>query len=302
MEILALIVRVRPAAATPLFLAKVQRDLGNREDRKQARMKYLVDNLGIETFREKVEAHYGSTIAAPRDIEVTGMEDHMGWHEQGDGKLFLGVNIENGRIKDEGELRIKSGLRKILETYKFNARITAKQSVIFCDIDPSLRNEIDQILTDHGMKKAEELTLIRRFSMSCPALPMCGLSITESERVMPALITEFEEELARLGLENEKISVNTTGCPNGCARPYVPDIGLVGRAVGKYTLYLGGNSLGNRLAFIYDDMVPLAEITSRISPILESFKEERQDGETFGDFCHRMGKEALQEKAGLAAK
>ena len=234
-------------------------------------MKYLVDNLGIETFREKVEAHYGSTIAAPRDIEVTGMEDHMGWHEQGDGKLFLGVNIENGRIKDEGELRIKSGLRKILETYKFNARITAKQSVIFCDIDPSLRNEIDQILTDHGMKKAEELTLIRRFSMSCPALPMCGLSITESERVMPALITEFEEELARLGLENEKISVNTTGCPNGCARPYVPDIGLVGRAVGKYTLYLGGNSLGNRFAFIYDVMVPLAVITSRISPILESF-------------------------------
>ena len=283
-------------------VVKVQRDLGNREDRKQARMKYLVDNLGIETFREKVEAHYGSTIAAPCDIEVTGMEDHMGWHEQGDGKLFLGVNIENGRIKDEGELRIKSGLRKILETYKFNARITAKQSVIFCDIDPSLRNEIDQILTDHGMKKAEELTLIRRFSMSCPALPMCGLSITESERVMPALITEFEEELARLGLENEKISVNTTGCPNGCARPYVPDIGLVGRAVGKYTLYLGGNSLGNRLAFIYDDMVPLAEITSRISPILETFKEERQDGETFGDFCHRMGKEALQEKAGLAAK
>ena len=143
----------------------------------------------------------------------------MGWHEQGDGKLFLGVNIENGRIKDEGELRIKSGLRKILETYKFNARITAKQSVIFCDIDPALRNEIDQILTDHGMKKADELTLIRRFSMSCPALPMCGLSITESERVMPALITEFEEELARLGLENEKISVNTTGCPQRLCPP-----------------------------------------------------------------------------------
>ena len=122
----------------------------------------------------------------------------MGWHEQGDGKLFLGVNIENGRIKDEGELRIKAGLRKILETYRFNARITAKQSVIFCDIDPSLRSEIDQILTDHGMKKADELTLIRRFSMSCPALPMCGLSITESERVMPALITEFEEEHHRL--------------------------------------------------------------------------------------------------------
>ncbi|WP_417378988.1 NADPH-dependent assimilatory sulfite reductase hemoprotein subunit [Gimesia sp.] len=281
---------------------KVQRDLGNREDRKRARMKYLVDNLGIETFREKVAEHFGSTINAPRDIEVTGIEDHMGWHEQGDGKLFLGVNIENGRIKDEGDLRIKTCLRKILETYKFETRITAKQSIIFCDIDPSLRDEIDQILTDHGMKKADELSLIRRYSMACPALPMCGLSITESERVMPDLITEFEEELARQGLQDEKISVNMTGCPNGCARPYVPDIGLVGKAVGKYTLYLGGNSLGNRLSFIYDDLVPMNEITSRLSPLLEFYKSERQDGESFGDFCHRMGKETLQEKAGLAAK
>lgn len=283
-------------------VVKVQRDHGNREDRKQARMKYLVDNLGIEAFREKVAEHYGSSITAPRDIEVTGIEDHMGWHEQGDGKLFLGVNIENGRIKDEGELRIKTGLRKILETYKFETRITAKQSIIFCDIDPSLRDEIDQTLTDHGMKKADELSIIRRYSMACPALPMCGLSITESERVLPDLITEFEEELTRQGLQDEKISVNMTGCPNGCARPYVPDIGLVGKAVGKYTLYLGGNSLGNRLSFVYDDLVPMNEITSRLSPLLEFYKSERQSGESFGDFCNRMGKEALQEKAGLAAK
>ncbi|MCA9003679.1 MAG: NADPH-dependent assimilatory sulfite reductase hemoprotein subunit [Planctomycetaceae bacterium] len=283
-------------------VVKVQRDLGNREDRKQARMKYLVDNLGIEAFREKVAEHYGAAINAPRDIEVTGIEDHMGWHEQGDGKLFLGVNIENGRIKDEGDLRIKTGLRKLLETYKFETRITAKQSIIFCDIDPSQRDEIDQILTEHGMKKADELSLIRRYSMACPALPMCGLSITESERVLPDLITEFEEELARQGLQDEKISVNMTGCPNGCARPYVPDIGLVGKAVGKYTLYLGGNSLGNRLSFVYDDMVPMNEITSRLSPLLEFYKSERESGESFGDFCNRMGKEALQEKAGLAAK
>ncbi len=283
-------------------VVKVQRDFGNREDRKQARMKYLVNNWGIEKFREKVAEYLGAPITDPRPIEVTGIDDHMGWHDQGDGKLFLGVNIENGRIKDAGDLRIKTGLRKILETYKFEARITAKQSVIFCDIDPSDRDAIDQILVDHGMKKADELTLIRRFSMSCPALPMCGLSVTESERVMPDLITEFEQELARQGLQDERISVNMTGCPNGCARPYIPDIGLVGKAVGKYTLFLGGNSLGNRLAFIYDDLVPLGEITSRLSPILEYFKEERQPDESFGDFCHRVGKESLQEKAGLAAK
>ncbi|QDU10171.1 NADPH-dependent assimilatory sulfite reductase hemoprotein subunit [Gimesia aquarii] len=283
-------------------VVKVQRDFGNREDRKQARMKYLVNNWGIEKFREKVAEYLGAPITDPRSVEVTGIDDHMGWHEQGDGKLFLGVNIENGRIKDAGDLRIKTGLRKILETYKFEARITAKQSVIFCDIDPSDRDAIDEILVEHGMKKADELTLIRRFSMACPALPMCGLSVTESERVMPELITEFEEELARQGLQDERISVNMTGCPNGCARPYIPDIGLVGKAVGKYTLFLGGNSLGNRLAFIYDDLVPLGEITSRLSPVLEYFKEARQAGESFGDFCHRVGKESLQEKAGLAAK
>lgn len=283
-------------------VVKVQRDFGNREDRKQARMKYLVDNLGIEQFREKVAEYLGSAITAPRDVEVTGIDDHMGWHEQGDGKLFLGVNIENGRIKDDGELKIKTGLRKILETYKFNSRITAKQSVIFCDIDPADKEDIEKILSDHGMKRADELSVIRRLSMACPALPMCGLSITESERVLPDLISEFEEELERLGLQDEQISVNMTGCPNGCARPYVPDIGLVGKAVGKYTLYLGGNSLGTRLSFVYDDLVPFNEITSRISPLLEYFKESREAGESFGDFCNRMGKEALQEKAGLAAK
>lgn len=280
-------------------VVKVQRDFGNREDRKLARMKYLVNNWGIEKFREKVAEYLGGPITDPRPIEVTGIDDHMGWHEQGDGQLFLGVNIENGRIKDEGDLRIKAGLRKILETYKLDARITAKQSVIFCDIDPANRDAIDQILVDHGMKKANELTQIRRFSMSCPALPMCGLSVTESERVLPDLITEFEEELARLGLQDERISVNMTGCPNGCARPYIPDVGLVGKAVGKYTLFLGGNSLGNRLAFIYDDKVPLGEITSRLSPLLEYFKAERETDESFGDFCHRVGKESLQEKAGL---
>ncbi|WP_299462412.1 NADPH-dependent assimilatory sulfite reductase hemoprotein subunit [uncultured Gimesia sp.] len=283
-------------------VVKVQRDLGNREDRKQARMKYLVDNLGIEKFREKVAEHLGAPITAPRDVEVTGIDDHMGWHDQGDGKLFLGVNIENGRIKDEGDLRIKTGLRKILETYKYESRITAKQSIIFCDIDPADQKDLEKILAEHGMKRADELTVIRRLSMACPALPMCALSITESERVLPDLISEFEEELTRLGLQDEQISVNMTGCPNGCARPYVPDIGLVGKAVGKYTLYLGGNSLGNRLSFIYDDLVPMGEITGRLSPLLEYFKEERESGETFGDFCHRMGKESLQEKAGLAAK
>jgi sulfite reductase (ferredoxin) len=274
-------------------ICKVQRDFGNRDDRKVARMKYLIANWGITKFKAKVEEYYGHPLAALHPADVTGVEDHIGWSEQGDGKLFLGINIENGRIRDDGELRIKTGLRDILSKYGMDTRLTALQSVILCDIDPGDRADIDQMMADHGMKGAEELSLVRRYAMACPAFPTCGLSITESERVFPGLIDDLETEIARHGLDKEKISVHMTGCPNGCARPYTPDIGLVGRAVGKYSMFLGGNAQGTRLCFLYKDMVPFDEIVSTLSPLLTAYKIGRQDGESFGDFCARRGAENL---------
>ncbi len=276
------------------MVVKVQRDFGNRSDRKLARLKYLIANWGIEKFKAKVEEYYGRLLAAPRDVEVTDVDDHIGWHEQGDGKLFLGINIENGRIKDEGTLRMKSGLRAILTKYGMNTRLTPLQGVILCDIEPKDRATIDGMLQEYGIPAANDLTLVRRYSIACPAWPTCGLAVTESERALPGILDEMDAELARLGLADERISVHMTGCPNGCARPFTPDIGLVGKAAGeKYTVYLGGNVQGTRLAYIFKDMVTKDDIVPTLAPVFERFKLERMSGESFGDFCHRLGKAEL---------
>ncbi|MBL8820710.1 MAG: NADPH-dependent assimilatory sulfite reductase hemoprotein subunit [Planctomyces sp.] len=274
-------------------IVKVQRDFGNREDRKRARLKYLIADWGTEKFKAKVEEYYGSALPEPHPRDVTGVDDHLGWHEQGDGKLFLGINIENGRIKDEGSLRMKSGLRAILTKYGMETRLTALQSVILCDIDPADRADINRMMKEYGIAAVEELSLLRRYSIACPAFPTCGLSITESERALPGIIDGLEKEVSKLGLQSEKISVHMTGCPNGCARPYTPDIGLVGKAAGKYTIFLGGNVEGTRLCFIYKDMIPQDEVVSAIAPALVQYKAERRGSESFGDFCHRLGAAGL---------
>lgn len=272
-------------------IVKVQRDFGNREDRKVARLKYLLADWGLEKFKAKVEEYYGAALPEPRPEDVTDVDDHIGWHEQGDGKWFLGINVENGRIKDEGDMQLKSGLRAIVQKYRMPTRLTPLQGIILCDIEEDQRADVDRMLSVFGIKQADELSLVRRFSIACPALPTCGLSVTESERVMPGVIDEFEAELEKQGLAGERIAIHMTGCPNGCARPYTPDVGLVGKAKGCYTLYLGGNAEGTRLAYMYKDMVPLEEITSTVSPVLAYFKSERESGESFGDFCHRKGLE-----------
>lgn len=275
-------------------VVKVQRDFGNRSDRKIARLKYLIADWGIEKFKAKVEEYYGHSLAEPHPVEVTDVDDHLGWHEQGDGRWFLGINVPSGRIKDEGSVRIKSGLRTILQKYGMETRLTALQSVILCDIDDKDRGDIAGILAEHGMVAAEELTPIRRYALACPAWPTCGLAVTESERAMPGLLVELEAELKRQGLSGERISLHMTGCPNGCARPYTPDIGLVGKAAGeKYTLFLGGNAEGTRLAFLYEDMVPKEEIVPKLAPLFGLFKEKHQADESFGDFCNRLGRDEL---------
>lgn len=285
-------------------VVKVQRDFGNRSDRKQARLKYLIHNWGLDKFKEKVEEYCGMKLEPPHPADVTGVDDHIGWHKQGDSKnqWFLGINVENGRIKDEGSLRIKSGLRAILTKYGMPTRLTPLQGVILCDIAEKDKADIDKMLKEYGIKNADELTLLRRYSIACPAWPTCGLAVTESERALPGILDELEGELQKLGLLEERISVHMTGCPNGCARPYTPDIGLVGKAAGeKYTLYLGGNAEGTRLAYIYRDSVPKDDIAPILVPVLSYFKSQRQSGENFGDFCQRLGKEAIDTAVGVSA-
>lgn len=272
---------------------KVQRDYGNREDRKQARLKYVIANWGVEKFKAKVDEYYGSVLPDPHPTDVHGFDDHMGWDEQGDGRWFYGLNVENGRIKDTAEFQLKTALREICRTFKPGIRLTAHQSILFTDIAEKDKAPLEAILKKHQVKLSEEISEVRRWSMACVAWPTCGLSITESERALPGMIDLMEVELARLGLSSEKFTVRMTGCPNGCARPYNCDVGLVGRSPNKYSLFVGGRLLGDRLNFMYKDYVPAEEVVSTLVPLFVYFKTERQSGETFGDFCFRKGQADL---------
>ena len=270
-------------------IIKVQRDYGNRSDRKVARLKYLVANRGLDWFKAKVEEYVGYTLPDPRPDDVWGFDDHLGWHEQGDGRWFYGLNVENGRIHDVGEFRLKTALREICGRFNPGIRLTSHQSLLFTNIDAANRSALEDMLHQHGVKLSHEISEVRRWSMACVAWPTCGLAITESERALPGIIDQLEIELSRLGLSSETFTVRMTGCPNACARPYNCDIGLVGKTAGKYTVFVGGRLLGDRLNFIYKDLVPGEEIVSTLVHVLTYFKQERTPGETLGDFCHRKG-------------
>ena len=272
---------------------KVQRDYGNREDRKVARMKYLVDQWGIEKFRRAVEEYFGQPLKDCTADDVTGVDDHMGWQEQGDGKWSYGLNIENGRLYDNDQIQLKAMMREICTTFGTELRMTGYQSIIFTDIEEADKDKLIEIIKKHGAPTTEETSTVRRWSMACVALPTCGLAITESERRLPGLIDDLEQPLAKLGLEKERFTIRMTGCPNGCARPYNADIALVGKAKDKYTLFLGGGWLGNRLAYIYKDLVPSDQVVNEIVAVASAYKANRQEGESLGDFCDRIGKDDL---------
>jgi sulfite reductase (ferredoxin) len=279
--------------ATAEAVIKLFRDHGNRADRKRARIKYLVHDWGVERFRDVLAGYLDRTPEAPRPVEPHGYDLHLGWHPQGEGKWFYGVSVENGRVKDEGTLRLRAGLRSLVQRFRPELRLTPMQDVLLCNLNGNARVEIERILADHGVPIPESLSLVRRNSMSCPAIPTCGLAISESERALPGIIDEIEAVLRELDLERETLGVRMTGCPNGCARPYQSDIGIVGRSGDKYSLFVGGHVRGHRLNFLLKDLVPRAEIVSTLLPLFRQFKHERQSGEGFGDYCHRIGAQRL---------
>ncbi len=299
--------RTFPALAQPLAhippeklipaveaIVKVQRDFGDRADRKRARLKYLIADRGLDWFRAKVIEYLGEELAPALPIQVTDHDDHIGWFAQGDGKWFYGLNVENGRILDRDGFRLKSALREIGNRLQPGIRFTAHQSILFCDLQESDRPVLEEILRRHGVPLSESISTVRRWSMACVALPTCPLAVTESERVLPTLMDHLERELAALGLQDERFTVRMTGCPNGCARPYNADIGLVGKTLNKYTIFLGGRVQGDRLAQIYLDVIPLDAVVPTLVPVFRLFAAHRFPGESFGDFCHRFGMDAIR--------
>ena len=282
-------------------VVKVQRDFGNREDRKIARLKYLIAKQGVEWFREKVEDYFGQPLADCTPDDVHGHLDHIGWDEQGDGKWFYGFNVENGRLFDDEHRQWKSAFREICKELNPGIRLTAHQGAIFTDIAPQDRTKLESIIKKHSLPLSEEISNVRRWSIACVALPTCSLAITESERVLPSVMDKLEVLLEKLELDKDWFTVRMTGCPNGCARPYNAEVGLVGKAKGRYTLFLGGSRLGTRMAFVHRDLVPLENIVDVLEPILSAFKTDHVGAESFGDFCHRVGNEQLLQWSASAA-
>ena len=280
----------------------VQRDYGDRSNRRHARLKYTIADRGLDWFRTEVETRLGFHLQPAEPLAWRPVDDHLGWHEQGDGRLYLGLFVENGRIADADEVRYRTGLRTIVEELRPEIRLTAQQNLILAGIDPSQRSRVEDLLSDHGIAPVDSIPRAIRHSMACPAIPTCGLAVAEAERVLPALIRSLAAVLEELGLGEERISFRMSGCPNGCSRPYLGDVGFVGTTLGKYDVMLGGDFEGTRLNRLFASNVLLGEIPCLLRPIFESFKAERETGEGFGDWVDRVGFEAVRERATAGAR
>ncbi|MCC5634312.1 sulfite reductase, ferredoxin dependent [Nostoc sp. CHAB 5844] len=279
-------------------IVATQRDYGDRSDRRHARLKYLINDWGVDKFRAKVEEYFGKSVAPFKPLPEFKYEDFLGWQEQGDGKLFLGISIDNGRVKDEGSLQLKTALREIVEKFNLPIRLTPHQNLIFCDIAPENKSAIQEILDHCGVvSDPDQIEPLFRYAMACPALPTCGLAITESERAIPGILERIRALLDQVGLQNEHFVVRMTGCPNGCARPYMAELGFVGSSAESYQVWLGGSPDQTRLAQPIVERLHHNDIESFLEPIFVYFKKSRQSGESFGDFCSRVGLDAIREFA-----
>ncbi len=302
--------RTYPRLATPIAfigpddlirmveaVIKLQRDHGDRTNRRRARLKYVIDDMGLDWMAEMLATYYGSPLAPPRPMKLE-VPDLLGWHEQGDGRLWLGVPVAAGRIIDGGPsqphgARLRTALREIGQRYAPEYVMTPQQDVLLTNIDPANREAIAALLAEHGVAAAETLSPMAQYALSCPALPTCGLALTEAERMHPEIVGGFDALLARHGLAARRISIRITGCPNGCARTYAGDIGIVGRMPGFYAIYAGGDFEGTRLSFKLLEKVPHAEVISLFDPLFAAWAKDGHPNEGFGDFCTRMGRDTL---------
>lgn len=279
-------------------IVATQRDYGDRVQRRHARLKYLINDWGVDKFRSKVEEYFGKSLEPFKELPEFKYQDYLGWNEQGDGKLFLGISIENGRVKDEGAFQLKTALRKIVEQFNLDIRLTANHNLVFCDIEPDKKQAIEEILQNHGVNSdPEKIEPLVRYAMACPALPTCGLAIAESERAIPSILDRIRKLLNQLDLQKEHFVVRMTGCPNGCARPYMAEMGFVGSAPDAYQLWLGGSPNQTRLALPYMERLHANDLETQLEPMFVYFKESKETEESFGDFCNRVGFDAIREYA-----
>jgi sulfite reductase (ferredoxin) len=298
--------RTYPRLATPIAFVqpdellamvdaviKLQRDHGDRGDRRRARLKYVVDDRGLPWIRETLATYFGAPLVEPRALNLR-VPDLLGWHAQGDGNFWLGVPVAAGRIADFPQgAQLRTALRTIAQQFSPGFTLTPQQDVLLTDIAPADRAPIEAILRKHHVKLAQDMTPMAQYALSCPALPTCGLALTEAERMHEEIVGGIDVLLARHGLSDRRVSVRITGCPNGCARTYAGDIGIVGRMPGFYAIYVGGDFEGTRLSFKLLEKVPHAAVISSFDPLFGAWARDAVEGEGFGDFCYRTGMDAL---------
>jgi sulfite reductase (NADPH) hemoprotein beta-component len=265
----------------------VQRDNGDRSNRKQARLKYTIERMGLAAFAAELERRLGYALSSAHDVHFSGTGDALGWHHGDDGLWNHTLFVENGRIADLPQRRLLTGLRAIAGMLDGEFIITGNQNLVIAKVPQAQKAAIEALLEQHGL--SGEVGALRRNAMACVALPTCGLALAEAERYLPDLVTALELELAQFGLARDEITIRMTGCPNGCARPYLAEIGLVGRMPGVYNLYLGGAFDGTRLSKLYRRDVDHAAIVAALRPLFAAYAAERHKHERFSDFVIRTG-------------
>ena len=289
--------------AAAAAVVKLHRDYGDRANRKHARLKYVIAENGEAWAKARLEEYLGKSLEAPRPHAPFRVADHLGWHGQGNGLFYLGLPVPSGRIVDGPEAgRLRTAVRAIVERFNAAPVLTPTQDILLSDIDAADRDAVDALLADHGVAAAERLTPVRRWALACPALPTCGLALTEAERIREPMLDAIEAALGRHGLRDETFSIRITGCPNGCARPYAGDVGIVGRIPGFYSLYVGGDFEGTRLNVKLLDKVGEGAVAATLEPLFALFAAEREPEERFGDFCHRVGSDRLLTAVGQSRK
>lgn len=279
-----------------LSIAAIQRDHGDRTNRAHARFKYTLDDYGLDWFCERFAEYHGKPLQPLRDYELKDSGDNFGWLEDEIGHYHLTLRIPSGRVIDRDELKLRTALREIARIHKGEFRITCNQNVIISNVEAKNKPDIERLVASYGLDDGSRSSPLARNAISCVAFPTCGLAMAEAERYMPALIGKLEALMQRCGIEHETIQLRVSGCPNGCARPYLGEIALTGKAPGKYSLFLGADTGGQRMNRLYQENISEAEILDSLQPLFERFASERQPQEGFGDFLYRSG--LLEENTG----
>ncbi|MFS8630753.1 MAG: NADPH-dependent assimilatory sulfite reductase hemoprotein subunit, partial [Bacillales bacterium] len=267
----------------------IQRDYGNRSNRKNARFKYTVDRLGLETVKEELERRLGWKLDEARPFRFDHNGDRYGWVENENGTWSCTLFIEGGRVKDKDNYLLKTGLREIANVHRGEFHLTPNQNLVIANIPAEEKQTIEHILQKYGLNDGSRISALRRNSLACVALPTCGLAMAEAERYLPSLIDKIDEILKEQGLWDEEITIRMTGCPNGCARHVLGEIAFIGKSLGKYNMYLGGAFDGSRLGKLYRENIGEGEILQELRLLLSRYAQERKDGERFGDFVIRAG-------------